>query len=48
MTYQFVIASVDDVFHAAYMSLEHHIPLLKNELHYAEKDKLAKWKKAAE
>lgn len=28
------------------MAIAHHISLLKNELHYAEKEKLANWRKA--
>jgi len=35
----------DDVYHNAYMGIAHHLKLLKNELHYAEKDKLANWKR---
>ena len=34
----------DDVYHNAYMSIANHLKLLKNELHYAEKDKLATWR----
>jgi hypothetical protein len=34
----------DDVYHDAYMSIARHVKLLKNELHYAEKDKLTAWK----
>ena len=36
----------DDVYHNAVMAIGHHISLLKNELHYAEKEKLANWRKA--
>lgn len=40
------IDRIDDVFHNAVMSIAHHINLLNNELHYAEKEKLANWRKA--
>jgi hypothetical protein len=36
----------DEVYHNAVMAIGHHISLLKNELHYAEKEKLANWRKA--
>lgn len=37
---------IDDVFHNAVMAISKHISLLENELHYAEKEKLANWRKA--
>ena len=36
--------TTDDVCHNAYMSIQFHLKLLKNDLHYAEIDQLAKWK----
>lgn len=35
----------DDAYHSVYLSVVHDLKILKNELHYAEKDKLAEWSK---